>query len=221
MNSTTLLGVFAKYWEAGKVKTRLAEGTSDQFAAELYQAFILTTLERVSGIATSQMLCVTPADKLTEFALVSPPNWTIATQAEGDLGVRMQSFFQQAIEHQFDKTILIGTDSPTLPASIITQAYNALDNVECVIGPANDGGYYLIGCQQQIPPVFESIDWSTSQVLAQTISALDKAEVAYELLPPWFDVDTIDDLKNLRDSFDDSSQWLVERLHHLEAEHLV
>ena len=221
MKSTTLLGVFAKYWEAGKVKTRLAEGTSDQFAAELYQAFILTTLERVSGIATSQMLCVTPADKLTEFALVATPNWTIATQAEGDLGVRMQSFFQQAIEHQFDKTILIGTDSPTLPASIITQAYNALDNVECVIGPANDGGYYLIGCQHQVPPVFESIDWSTSQVLTQTISALDKAEVSYELLPPWFDVDTIDDLKNLKDSFDDSSQWLVERLHHLETEYLV
>ncbi len=221
MTSTTLLGVFAKYWEAGKVKTRLAEGTSDQFAAELYQAFILTTLERVAGLATSQMLCITPADKLDEFALITPPNWTIATQAEGCLGERMKSFFQQATEHQFDKTILIGTDSPTLPASIIIQAYDILNDVECVIGPANDGGYYLIGCQQEVPPVFESIDWSTSKVLAQTISALQSARVSYELLPPWFDVDTIDDLKNLRDSFDVSSQLLVESLNKLEAEYLI
>ncbi len=221
MPPKTLLGVFAKFWEAGKVKTRLATDTNDTFAAELYKAFILTTLERVSGVADAQHLAVTPAERLSDFALVTPPNWTITTQSSGDLGCRMQAFFQQAVEHQFEKTVLIGTDSPTIPPAIIQQAFDLLDHADCVIGPAADGGYYLIGCTTSVPPVFNNIDWSSDQVFQQTISALQHHDVSYKLLPPWFDVDTIEDLRKLRESIDESSQWLCQRLDSLEAEYLA
>ena len=221
MTSKTMLGVFAKFWEAGKVKTRLACDTNNQFAAEIYQAFLLSTLKRVSGLAEAQILCVTPVERLADFALVTPPNWTITSQSDGDLGERMNSFFQNAIECQIKKTVLIGTDSPTLPVDMIQKAFEALEDVDCVIGPAIDGGYYLIGCQQQVPPIFTGIHWSSDKVLKQTIEALRGAGYSYELLPPWFDIDTIDDLRELRKSRDGSSQWLYERLDELEAEHLA
>ncbi|MEE2675841.1 MAG: TIGR04282 family arsenosugar biosynthesis glycosyltransferase [Planctomycetota bacterium] len=221
MTSKTMLGVFAKFWEAGKVKTRLACDTNNQFAAEIYQAFLLSTLKRVSGLAEAQILCVTPVERLADFALVTPPNWTITSQSDGDLGERMNSFFQNAIECQIKKTVLIGTDSPTLPVDMIQKAFEALEDVDCVIGPAIDGGYYLIGCQQQVPPIFADIHWSSDKVLEQTIKALLGAGYSYELLPPWFDIDTIDDLRELRKSRDGSSQWLYERLDELEAEHLA
>ena len=221
MTAKTLLGVFAKYWEAGKVKTRLARDTNAPFAAALYQAFILATLERVSGIADAQMLCATPAERLNEFALFTPPNWTITSQISGDLGKRMKSFFQQAVAEQFETTVLIGTDSPTIPTTMISQAFASLKAADCVLGPATDGGYYLIGCRQQVPPVFDDINWSSNKVLEQTIRALQQAGFSYKLLPPWFDIDTVDDLRNLRESVDDSSRWLCQRLDDLEAEHLA
>ena len=221
MTSKTMLGVFAKFWEAGKVKTRLACDTNNQFAAEIYQAFLLSTLKRVSGLAEAQILCVTPVERLADFALVTPPNWTITSQSDGDLGERMNSFFQHAIECQIKKTVLIGTDSPTLPVDMIQKAFEALEDVDCVIGPAIDGGYYLIGCQQQVPPIFTGIHWSSDKVLKQTIEALRGAGYSYELLPPWFDIDTIGDLRELRKSRDGSSQWLYERLDELEAEQLA
>ena len=221
MTSKTMLGVFAKFWEAGKVKTRLACDTNNQFAAEIYQAFLLSTLKRVSGLAEAQILCVTPVERLADFALVTPPNWTITAQSDGDLGERMNSFFQQAVERQFKKTVLIGTDSPTLPVDMIQKAFEALEDVDCVIGPAVDGGYYLIGCQQQVPPIFTGIHWSSDKVLEQTIEALRGAGYSYDLLPPWFDIDTIDDLRELRESRDDSSRWLYQRLDELEAKHLA
>ncbi|MEC9096347.1 MAG: TIGR04282 family arsenosugar biosynthesis glycosyltransferase, partial [Planctomycetota bacterium] len=168
-----------------------------------------------------QILCVTPLERLGEFALLAPPNWTISSQATGDLGDRMETFFQQAVEHQFERTVLIGTDSPTLPATIIEEAFEILTKVDCVIGPATDGGYYLIGCRQQVPPVFDDIDWSSDKVLDQTLKSLQQAGCSYQLLPPWFDIDTIDDLKKLRNAEDGSALWLYQRLDDLEAEHLA
>ena len=104
---------------------------------------------------------------------------------------------------------------------MIQKAFEALEDVDCVIGPAVDGGYYLIGCQQQVPPIFAGIHWSSDKVLEQTIEALRGAGYSYDLLPPWFDIDTIDDLRELRESRDDSSRWLYQRLDELEAKHLA
>ena len=220
MAGKTQLGVFAKFWKPGQVKTRLAQDTNECFAADIYQAFIQATLESVTGCADTQILAITPPEKLTEFALVIPPDWTLMTQVDGDLGERMQAFFQHAVDHRFEKTVLIGTDSPTLPRTIIQQAFDILDEVDCVLGPAIDGGYYLVGCKTEIPPIFEDICWSTEQVLQQTREALGEARISYELLPPWLDVDTIDDLNNLRDSLQDSGSWLCQRINDLRLEHL-
>ena len=110
----------------------------------------------------------------------------------------MQAFFQYAIEHQSEKTILVGTDSPTLPIEIVHKAFQILEHTDCVLGPALDGGYYLVGCCDTPPPIFQNIDWSSDQVLSQTCAALESAGVSYDLLPPWIDIDTIDDLNSIQ-----------------------
>ena len=220
MTIKTHLGVFAKYWEPGKVKTRLAEDTNDDFAAHLYEAFVKTTLERLTGCAETQTLVITPSENLRDFALILPPDWTLTSQVEGDLGNRMQAFFQYAIEHQSEKTILVGTDSPTLPIEIVHKAFQILEHTDCVLGPALDGGYYLVGCRDTPPPIFQNIDWSSDQVLSQTCAALESAGVSYDLLPPWIDIDTIDDLNSIQDYHDESSSRLCQHIDALKTEYL-
>ena len=220
MTIKTHLGVFAKYWEPGKVKTRLAEDTNDDFAANLYEAFVKTTLERLTGCAETQTLVITPSENLGDFALILPPDWTLTSQVEGDLGNRMQAFFQYAIEHQSEKTILVGTDSPTLPIQIVHKAFQILEHTDCVLGPALDGGYYLVGCCDTPPPIFQNIDWSSDQILSQTCAALESAGVSYDLLPPWIDIDTIDDLNSIQDYHDESSSRLCQHIDALKTEYL-
>lgn len=220
MTIKTHLGVFAKYWEPGKVKTRLAEDTNDDFAAHLYEAFVKTTLERLTGCAETQTLVITPSENLRDFALILPPDWTLTSQVEGDLGNRMQAFFQYAIEHQSEKTILVGTDSPTLPIEIVHKAFQILEHTDCVLGPALDGGYYLVGCRDTPPPIFQNIDWSSDQVLSQTCAALESVGISYDLLPPWIDIDTIDDLNSIQDYHDESSSRLCQHIDVLKTEYL-
>ncbi len=220
MTIKTQLGVFAKYWEPGKVKTRLAEDTNDDFAANLYEAFVKTTLERLTGCAETHTLVITPSENLRDFALILPPDWTLTSQVDGDLGNRMQAFFQYAIEHQSEKTILVGTDSPTLPTEIVHKGFQILEHTDCVLGPALDGGYYLVGCRNTIPPIFQNIAWSSDQVLSQTCAALESAGVSYDLLPPWIDIDTIDDLNSIQDYQDEPTSRLCQHIDALKSEYL-
>ena len=113
-------------------------------------------------------------------------------QADADLGERLKQFFTQARQHGFARIVAIGTDSPTLPVAWVEQAFALLENHEVVIGPALDGGYYLIGASKELP-LFEAIPWSSSRVLAATVERLQTGDARLALLPPWYDVDTVDD----------------------------
>jgi uncharacterized protein len=214
------LGVFAKYWEPGQVKTRLARDTNHEFAANVYRQFVQATLETATGIAQRSVLAFTPTDQYTEFIQCLPAGWTMVAQATGDLGQRMLAYFVDAHAHQIEKVVLIGSDSPHLPAALLQQAFDQLDTHQCVIGPARDGGYYLIGARNIVPPVFEDVDWSTDDVLQQTITKLQNANISYSLLPPWLDVDTIDDFHELQQDLEQSGHWLCDELNSLQREFL-
>src|SRR5205807_3280651 len=123
--------------------------------------------------------------------------YDLARQRNGDLGQRMAGFFTEQLEDGAARVVLVGTDSPSLPASFVQQAFHELDSADVVLGPAADGGYYLIGCAGRVPPVFDGVAWGEPRVLLETVARLP-ADYRLALLPPWYDVDTLADWWALR-----------------------
>jgi glycosyltransferase A (GT-A) superfamily protein (DUF2064 family) len=94
--------------------------------------------------------------------------------------------------------VVVGADSPTLPTAFIEQAFDQLADKDVALGPATDGGYYLIGCARRVPPIFSGMTWSGRTVLEETVARLGDPSIRLALLPPWYDVDTLDDWRALR-----------------------
>jgi rSAM/selenodomain-associated transferase 1 len=187
-----VLGLFAKWPSAGQVKTRLAEASSVEWATEVAVAFLNDILDRVAPVHAERLLVFTPDDSGPAFAELARDRFILTPQGQGDLGERLARFFAA---HEGKCTIAIGSDSPTLPVEWISSAFEKLQHTDIVLGPATDGGYYLIGCRTFVPSLFAGIDWSSCQVLSQTVSQLGGASVA--LLPPWYDVDDLEDWQML------------------------
>jgi len=124
--------------------------------------------------------------------------YELTAQPEGDLGGRMAAFFDSVFQQGASQAVLVGTDSPTLPLSYISRAFEQLEEVDLVLGPATDGGYYLIGLSGSIPSIFQNMNWSRPSVLADTMNRLRGSSWRLGLLPPWYDVDTLDDWQMLR-----------------------
>ena len=114
-----------------------------------------------------------------------------------DLGARMAHCFHEAFSKGFHRVVLIGSDLPDLPAEIIDEAFTSLEKIDSVIGPAYDGGYYLIGFNKGsfTPEVFSGIEWSTETVLQKTLDILKNQKRTVHHLPRWGDIDTLEDLK--------------------------
>jgi rSAM/selenodomain-associated transferase 1 len=205
------LGVFAKYWLPGAVKTRLAAHVGNEGAAALYKQFLKATLHRTRGVAQRRVLAFTPAGRRHEFAALAGSGWQCEPQAEGDLGTRMRRFFAEQLAEEVSsageertaaarrRVVLIGSDSPTIPVPFIQQAFAILDQVPLVLGPTPDGGYYLVGAAGRVPPIFGGIEWSTPQVWRQTVESLAAAGRPFARLPEWYDVDEPADLLRLRE----------------------
>jgi uncharacterized protein len=197
-------GLFAKYWEPGKVKTRLAAtlvaGTlGDEAASEVYHEFVSVLVRRFSLCADRCVLCFTPHEKADAFVTLGGGEWNVEPQAEGDLGARMAAYFDSCFARGADHVVLIGSDSPTMPTEYIESAFRKLRETDVVLGPTEDGGYYLVGMSRNVPEIFDGIDWSTPHVWEQTVARLDALQLPYDSLPPWYDVDEATDLKRLRD----------------------
>jgi len=189
MNS--VLGLFAKWPQAGAVKTRLATDTSTEFAVRVADAFLGDSLERFASIPIRRILAFTPLQQESSFASIARTSWELEPQCDGDLGERLDRFFQTRFAEGCSRVVVLGTDSPTLPLEYVTDALESLKHRDVVIGPATDGGYYLLGLSRPLPRLFQAIRWSASDVLSQTVARLDAQLLA--LLPPWYDVDTGDD----------------------------
>jgi len=190
MTQTRVLGLFAKLPEAGRVKTRLAAATSPEWAAEVARACLLDMIQRLAEVPAHRVLAYTPTDARPYFDAVAGPGFSLVPQAEGDLGKRMHTFFSQQLAQGAEPVVLLGTDSPTLPIGYIIEAFDRLEEVDVVLGPALDGGYYLVGCGRDLPPIFADIPWSTPEVLSATVARLSQTQHRLAVLPPWYDVDT-------------------------------
>ena len=194
MSSTQrILGVFAKQPTVGRVKTRLAQTTSAEFACRVAEAFLHDSLDRLASVAASRMIVYAPADAVGYYSQLSSGRYALMPQAEGDLGDRLRSFFAWTRQQGHAHIVAVGTDSPTLPVEYIEQAFRLLDSHDVVIGPACDGGYYLIGSALTDLKVFDEIPWSTTHVLEATIRRVSEQSARLALLPPWYDVDTAED----------------------------
>jgi rSAM/selenodomain-associated transferase 1 len=190
-------GVFAKYWQPGSVKTRLAVTEGVTVAAKLYTEFLLVTLRRFAAAGEQRVLGFTPAVYEEEFRNLAGPEWILQPQRKGDLGERMHQYFQDAFLAGQDQVLLIGADTPHLPLAVVQQAYATLDGAEIVLGSSSDGGYYLIGANRPVPEIFVDIDWGSSRVWEQTIQKLRGLSCSFAELPTWYDIDQRADLDRL------------------------
>ena len=192
------LVVFAKHWAPGAVKTRLGATIGDQPAASIYRAFVDCILSRLQSVGDQRNICISPATRETEFTqLIGQRAWTVTHQKDGNLGCRMSLMFQERLAIPgVDRVVLIGSDSPDLPTGYINQAFDALQRHDAVLGPTNDGGYYLIGLSRFAPELFgEQMPWSTPRLWRTTIETLRASSHTFATLPEWSDVDTGEDFK--------------------------
>lgn len=197
-----VLGIFGKKPEPGRVKTRLAAAYGPDLAAKLHEAMLFDLLDTwnsadVLAPGGGRVLAFAPADAGPWFDTRVPASFALQPQAEGDLGQRMHEFFAGEFENGASCVVLIGSDAPTLDPTIVISAFLCLEGRDVVLGPATDGGYYLVGSRGAPPPIFEDVDWSTPDVLSQTIENLRDTGRSLAVLPPWYDVDTPEDLRML------------------------
>ncbi len=193
-----VLGLFAKEPCPGRVKTRLAAATSAEWAARVADAFLRDQLARLTQVEAERVLAFAPPESRPFFADLVGDRYRLMPQADGDLGVRMTAFFSEQLQAGSRTILLLGTDSPTMPLAFVEQAFRELEQADVVLGPATDGGYYLLGIANRLPPLFDGIAWGSPDVLGQTVRRLSDACWRLALLPPWYDVDTLDDWRMLQ-----------------------
>ncbi len=195
----TQLIVMSRYWRPGQTKSRLAKTVGNELAAELHRVSLLTVLDRFAHAADRCVLALWPPKDLHLVATAaSQRGWRSVGQVPGDLGAKMSEQFRAAFAAGNDRVVMIGADSPQLPVSVIRQAFAALQKSNVVLGPCEDGGYYLIGGRTQMPSeVFEDVDWGSRCVFQQTCQKLAASHDDYSALPMEFDVDVIQDVERL------------------------
>jgi len=192
--------VFVKYPQPGQVKSRLANDFDSDFAAVLYKAFVFDILECAMKGNWQLRIFFYPPEKETGIKKMFGHDQEYRPQRGADLGARMKNAFEDCFSEGFKSVVLIGSDIPDLPLRIIEDAFAALDYPkDAVIGPAADGGYYLIGFRDDkfLPAVFEGLTWGTVSVFPETLKILQTRGYLTAIMPKWQDVDTRDDLMNL------------------------
>jgi uncharacterized protein len=196
----TAIMIMAKAPQAGEVKTRLCPPLSPQAAMTLYQAFLRDKIAQVESLeAASPTIAYTPAEGRSVFAALAP-GFTLIAQQGADLGERLANAFAQCFAAGHAGVIAIDSDTPTLPTDFLQQAIALLSmpKVDVVIGPSDDGGYYLIGLRALHHELFENMAWSTAMVAPETVRRATAKGLQVAWLPPWFDVDTPEDLERLQ-----------------------
>ncbi|MDG1477264.1 MAG: TIGR04282 family arsenosugar biosynthesis glycosyltransferase [Vicingaceae bacterium] len=189
--SKNLLIIFVKNIILGKVKTRLAKTVGDNKAFEVYKQLVDITEECSKKVK---------ADKHVYFSdVVINGKWIDElkfVQNGENLGERMCNAFDYAFKQGYDKVVLIGSDLPDISPEIIEKGFDALDTGEIVFGPAEDGGYYLVGMKKPHKFIFENKPWSEPNLFNVTLKELGKQEVSFSLLQTLNDIDTFEDLKS-------------------------
>jgi len=182
------------------VKTRLAANLGAERAAQLYEKFVRAILETGKSCGAHQVfVTMSPAEKLAGFREKFPGDYALFAQIDStDLGERIVAAARHVIAQGYKKLLIIGTDSPNLPLAYFEEANRVLDSHDIVIGPAEDGGYYLIGMKEIHQRLFEGIVWSSSKVLSQSLERAHHLNLCVHLLPTWYDVDDLPSYQRLK-----------------------
>lgn len=191
----------------GEVKTRLIPPLTPEEAAGLYRCFIEDTLSRVITLTgLSLFVAYTPPDKKVIIKGLVPENLHLIPQMGSDLGERLYNTFQRLFSMGHKDVAIIGSDSPDIPLEYIERAFQDLRSGRIVLGPSEDGGYYLIAMRRGIGfnslprAIFKDIPWGSPGVLEDTLKRAEEGHIEVSLLPPWYDIDTPDDIKRLKDA---------------------
>lgn len=182
--------IFIRNPELGKVKTRLAKSVGDEKALAIYKSLLAHTRNTVLQLNVDRLLFY--ADRVNEEDEWSAEDFVKYAQVDEDLGGRMNHAFVQALQHH-GKAVIVGSDLPGITPEILEQAFQKLDEYPFVIGPALDGGYYLLGMNSPAPELFENMEWSTAFVFEQTVDRMREMGKIWFELPRLSDVDYVED----------------------------
>jgi uncharacterized protein len=188
--------LFVRAPEKGMVKTRLARVLGEEAALEHYKDFVEKEMETLSEGNFDTAVCYCPPESKAVVEKWLGVDRKLIPQSGKDLGERMADAFSNAFSMGYRKVLLIGSDLPDLPLAIICEAFEELDRADAVVGPALDGGYYLIGfCRGSYSKnAFRDIPWGESSVFGKTLLRFGEESLRYHELPPWRDIDDYGDL---------------------------
>jgi rSAM/selenodomain-associated transferase 1 len=187
--------IFAKAPIPGKVKTRLCPPLTDEEAATLHGSLVLDVLERTQLPSMDRFMACAPSAEHVFFKILEERHGVrLLTQSGGDLGNRMQQALRAVLNSGYRRALLIGTDVPAISRSLLSQAMDLLGSHDVVLGPAADGGYYLIGLSRLIPELFVDMPWSSDRVCTLTEEKARGLGLMTGLLPRQRDLDTVQDL---------------------------
>lgn len=190
MNKAALI-VFQKNAVLGKVKTRLAASVGDEKALKIYEWLTAYTHQQVKELRVDKYLFY--SDFIPENSTKDLEKYQFEVQSGKDLGERMRNAFSKLFTLGYTSVIILGTDCADLKTEYLNKAFMSLSQSEIVLGPAKDGGYYLLGMSRYIPEIFQDIPWSTSKVLEATLDRANALKIEYEFLTVLSDIDNLKD----------------------------
>jgi len=202
----------AKAPRPGEVKTRLCPPLSHGEAAELYRCFLLDKIAQINTLqGATPAVSYSPEESGSLFEALTPAHFLLIPQRGDGLGARLLSTFDQLFQQGYTPVMVIDSDTPTLPTTYLEQAlgFFADRETDVVLGPTEDGGYFLIGLRQSYPVLFAHMPWSTAQVTPETLRRAAQHGLTVACTASWYDVDTPDDLTRLAQSLDQVQDGLA------------
>ncbi|AHM62140.1 hypothetical protein D770_19445 [Flammeovirgaceae bacterium 311] len=196
--------IFVKNRIPGRTKTRLAQSIGDEEALQVYDELLVHTHAATIGLNISKWVFF--SDYLEENNSLWQQGYQLQVQQGKDLGERMQLAFEKCFSQGAQRVCIIGSDCYELETEHLNKAYDALRQKDVVLGPAADGGYYLLGLQEQQPELFQHKIWSTPEVLADTLDDCERLGLSVQQLPQLHDLDNIQDLKRYRQKQNNKSR---------------
>lgn len=194
MTDKNLLMLFVRNPELGKVKTRLAASVGPETALDIYLHLLRHTRDITQDLSMDKRVYY--SERVEEEDLWPNEHYQKKVQPAGDLGGKMRAAFEAAFSEGYTSVVIIGSDCHQLTSEIINQAFEELKTHEVVIGPALDGGYYLLGMKRLYLDFFQNKRWSTEHVFPDTIADIERLHLSHTLLPYLSDIDELEDLQN-------------------------
>lgn len=190
--------VVAKRPAPGQTKTRLSPPLSPAAAADLYEQFLRDTLDLICQVPDVQpIIAYLPEGEEAYFSTLAP-DFALLPQQGDDLGTRLDNALTHCLTNGYEKAVIMDSDSPTLPVACLVEAFAALETADVVLGPCEDGGYYLIGLKRPAPRLLREVQMSTPNVIRDTLQLAAVEELTVAQLPIWYDVDTASELGRLQ-----------------------